>query len=87
MKDDQEGAIDLLQADRSLAWVRDDVSNAYPLHIAAWRVRSVLLLGDKCKSYPPYPMSVLDKMSCKTPLASLLSQIRSECTVMMHDSE
>ena len=81
MKDDQEGAIDQLQAERSLAWVRDDVSNAYPLHIAAWRVRFVLTLGDKCKSYPPDPLSfirqdLVQNFSC---LLIVTDQIRMHC--------
>ena len=39
MQDDEEGAVSLLNAEHCLAWVRDDRSAAYPLHIAAWRVR------------------------------------------------
>lgn len=37
---DSKGGLELLQATPSLAWVRDDVSGGYPLHIAAYHVRS-----------------------------------------------
>lgn len=34
-KGEQEAALDLLSSNRSLTWVRDDKTGAYPLHIAA----------------------------------------------------
>ena len=36
---DEEEAVEQLRKDRSLAWSRDDESGAYPLHIAASKVR------------------------------------------------
>ena len=49
MQDDEERAISILNTERSLAWVRDDTSGAYPLHIAAWRVRIPPALWRGCR--------------------------------------
>lgn len=35
---DTDAALHLLAVDPSLAWVRDDESGGYPLHIAVWHV-------------------------------------------------
>ena len=35
---DTDAALGLLAADPLLAWVRDDESGGYPLHIAVWHV-------------------------------------------------
>lgn len=35
---DTDAALNLLSAEPSLAWIRDDDSGGYPLHIAVWHV-------------------------------------------------
>ena len=40
-KGDSEGAITLLEREGSLAWVRDDDTGGYPLHVAAWKVNPI----------------------------------------------
>lgn len=35
---DTEAALGLLTAEPALAWVRDDQSGGYPLHLAVWHV-------------------------------------------------
>ena len=41
---DTEAASKMLSAESSLAWIRDDESGGYPLHIAVWHVRTIILL-------------------------------------------
>ena len=45
-----DAAAKTLSAEPSLAWVRDDESGGYPLHIAVWHVRAAPLLLD-CLSH------------------------------------
>ena len=47
---DGEGALTMLEREESLAWIRDDLSGGYPLHIAAWQVRG---LSCKCLQSAP----------------------------------
>lgn len=41
---DTDAASKMLTAEPSLAWIRDDESGGYPLHIAVWHVRTCVLL-------------------------------------------
>lgn len=41
---DTDAASKMLSAEPSLAWIRDDESGGYPLHIAVWHVRKITLL-------------------------------------------
>ena len=50
---DTDVALKILSAEPSLAWIRDDESGGYPLHIAVWHVRTILLLL-KCPSFCIY---------------------------------
>ena len=47
---DIDTASEMLSAKPSLAWIRDDESGGYPLHIAVWHVRTFPLLLD-CPSH------------------------------------
>ena len=49
---DTNAALKMLLAEPVLAWIRDDESGGYPLHIAVWHVRTIPMLL-ACLPYTP----------------------------------
>lgn len=53
-----DAALEMLSAEPSLAWIRDDESGGYPLHIAVWHVRRTTLLMECLCHIPAHHLSL-----------------------------
>ena len=50
-----DAAVSMLSTEPSLAWIRDDDSGGYPLHIAVWHVRTHVVIKNVQSLAPCMP--------------------------------
>lgn len=70
-----DAALQMLSAEPLLAWIRDDESGGYPLHIAVWHVRRITLLLECCDS----SVFSLYGTACSHEHSATMNSLKSNC--------